>query len=405
MEISHKASGKMKRVVTINSRLVTSIGIVFILSGFIVIVFLNWRMKTHALYEAGQKAEIMLDRNLALHTYFTHQLKPAVFKMESSAASDRPEIYFDPVWMSSTYAVREIEKYFRILADETYSYKECAINARSPENEADDFEKAFIRELNRSPELKLKTEVRIIENKPQFQVLRRGEVMEKSCLRCHSKPSVAPKGLVSKYGPDRSFNRSVGEVVSAISMKVPLSVAYAKINRLSWQLSAIFALILVFLFSIILYLNNRWLFGPLNIIRGKASKISEDPSQLGEQIDFFAGKELIELVQAFNKMSSQLRRDRDQLEVRIEERTDDLKRAIDERDMTILNLEKAIKEIKILQGILPICSKCKKIRDDEGYWNKVEEYIQDHSYAKFSHGICPECMKKLYPELVEQEEP
>ena len=56
-------------------------------------------------------------------------------------------------------------------------------------------------------------------------------------------------------------------------------------------------------------------------------------------------------------------------------------------------------EIKQLRGMLPICSSCKKIRDDKGYWNQIEVYILDHSDAEFSHGICPECMKKLYPEF------
>jgi hypothetical protein len=58
----------------------------------------------------------------------------------------------------------------------------------------------------------------------------------------------------------------------------------------------------------------------------------------------------------------------------------------------------AHKEIKQLRGILPICAHCKKIRDDNGYWNQVESYIQRHSEAEFSHSICPECAKKYYPE-------
>ncbi len=60
-------------------------------------------------------------------------------------------------------------------------------------------------------------------------------------------------------------------------------------------------------------------------------------------------------------------------------------------------LEKAQKEIKVLRGIIPICASCKKIRDDEGYWQQVEAYISEHSEAMFSHGICPDCMEKLYP--------
>jgi PAS domain S-box-containing protein len=59
-------------------------------------------------------------------------------------------------------------------------------------------------------------------------------------------------------------------------------------------------------------------------------------------------------------------------------------------------LQKALSEIKTLRGILPICSYCKKIRNDEGYWDQIESYIRDHSEAEFSHSICQECAKKLY---------
>jgi hypothetical protein len=52
--------------------------------------------------------------------------------------------------------------------------------------------------------------------------------------------------------------------------------------------------------------------------------------------------------------------------------------------------------IKRLQGMLPICASCKKIRDDKGYWNRIENYIAEHSEAEFTHGLCPDCMKKLY---------
>jgi hypothetical protein len=52
---------------------------------------------------------------------------------------------------------------------------------------------------------------------------------------------------------------------------------------------------------------------------------------------------------------------------------------------------------------VPICASCKKIRDDKGYWNQVEKYVSEHSEAKFSHGICPECLKKLYPEFAQDE--
>lgn len=62
-------------------------------------------------------------------------------------------------------------------------------------------------------------------------------------------------------------------------------------------------------------------------------------------------------------------------------------------------LQKALSEIKTLRGILPICSHCKKIRNDEGYWDQIESYIRDHSEAKFTHSICQECAKKYYPDI------
>ena len=65
-------------------------------------------------------------------------------------------------------------------------------------------------------------------------------------------------------------------------------------------------------------------------------------------------------------------------------------------------LEKALSEIKQLQGILPICAECKKIRDDEGIWHQIEAYIHAHSEAEFSHGVCPDCIKKLYPDLQDE---
>jgi hypothetical protein len=65
---------------------------------------------------------------------------------------------------------------------------------------------------------------------------------------------------------------------------------------------------------------------------------------------------------------------------------------------TVENLQNALREVKVLRGILPICSFCKKIRDDDGYWSQVEDYIKQRSDANFSHGICPACLKEHYPE-------
>ncbi len=63
----------------------------------------------------------------------------------------------------------------------------------------------------------------------------------------------------------------------------------------------------------------------------------------------------------------------------------------------VKRLPKRISHVKTLSGLLPICTSCKKIRDDGGYWTQLEIYIREHSDAEFSHGLCPECVKKYYP--------
>ncbi|MGC8602767.1 MAG: response regulator [Desulfomonilaceae bacterium] len=72
-----------------------------------------------------------------------------------------------------------------------------------------------------------------------------------------------------------------------------------------------------------------------------------------------------------------------------------------ERQKLVLKLKQALNEVRTLQGFLPICANCKKIRNDKGYWQAVEVYVQEHSDAQFSHGICPDCLRKLYPEFAD----
>jgi len=76
-----------------------------------------------------------------------------------------------------------------------------------------------------------------------------------------------------------------------------------------------------------------------------------------------------------------------------------LKQIEKDRENLIFDLQKALIEIKKLSGLLPICSICKKIRDDQGYWERIESYIMKHSDVDFTHGICPECAKKHYPDM------
>jgi len=74
------------------------------------------------------------------------------------------------------------------------------------------------------------------------------------------------------------------------------------------------------------------------------------------------------------------------------------------REGLIAELQEALQNIKTLHGLIPICSSCKKVRDDRGYWQQVEVYIRDHSDAELSRGICPECFKKMYPRYMKDNE-
>jgi PAS domain S-box-containing protein len=121
-----------------------------------------------------------------------------------------------------------------------------------------------------------------------------------------------------------------------------------------------------------------------------------------------------ENVTQLKKDQEELIRYREHLEEIIEARTQELQcayrelqqenterqKAEAEKEIIIDSLQTALAQVKKLSGLLPICASCKQIRDDEGYWHQVEVYIRDHSEVQFSHGICPDCMMKLYPDYV-----
>ena len=80
-------------------------------------------------------------------------------------------------------------------------------------------------------------------------------------------------------------------------------------------------------------------------------------------------------------------------------------RLLAEREQLMAEREQALSAVKTLKGLLPICASCKKVRDDKGYWNQIESYISQHSDAEFSHGLCPDCMRALYPEFQQGDAP
>ncbi len=98
-----------------------------------------------------------------------------------------------------------------------------------------------------------------------------------------------------------------------------------------------------------------------------------------------------------------------QAQLELRENLLELKQALDardraelERDRVIEELRASLRQVKTLRGLLPICASCKKIRDDRGYWDQVENYIANHSRVKFTHGICPDCFDQLYGDFASQ---
>jgi PAS domain S-box-containing protein len=128
---------------------------------------------------------------------------------------------------------------------------------------------------------------------------------------------------------------------------------------------------------------------PMRLV-GVSFDVSERKRATGALKDYADGLEKM-----VEERTGELGKINDELRKEIEER----KRAHEESQELIARLQKALSEVKTLSGLIPICASCKKIRDDKGYWRRVEEYIRAHSEAKFSHSICPDCTKRLYPEM------
>lgn len=282
----------------------------------------NYFQKQYALTVAEKKSLILLQHNLAIHSYFNNQLKPKIFALTDGS---RDKEFFDPAWMSSTYAVREIEKIYDKDSGHRYYYKEAAINARSPQNEADDFERDFIERLNKDPNLQKLSGVKTFAGKPYFYTLMRGESLEKGCMRCHSTHDKAPGDLVKAYGATRSFNRSDGDVVSAVSIHIPLSEAYSDADRLSMKLSVALLSILFAVFVIQNRLISRLVLVPLKNIRARAESISNDIEKLGVTIPEIYSQEMNEIVGSFNTMSYRLKAVFNGLDDTVRERTAALK--------------------------------------------------------------------------------
>jgi len=176
---------------------------------------------------------------------------------------------------------------------------------------------------------------------------------------------------------------------------VPTRVIFGQVDKLLKILIIMFLAMLPGL-ALVIYLFSQTVSRPLVRLSFAAAEIGK--GKLDTVIEVKSKDEIGSLANTFNEMAADLKKTTtsiDDLNKEITER----KLAEEEREKLIHELQDALAQIKKLSGLLPICASCKKIRDDKGYWNQIESYIRDHSEAEFSHGICPDCMKKLYPDV------
>ena len=158
----------------------------------------------------------------------------------------------------------------------------------------------------------------------------------------------------------------------------------------------IVGIIFTLLAALVSLLLGKWIARPIVALSTTAQAIGD--GNLDTRASVLLNDEIGSLAKSLNRMVRNLQdtmTSRDELLYEVKQR----KKTEEELEGTIRELKEALEKVKLLSGLLPICSHCKKIRDDDGYWNQIENYIHEHSEAEFSHSICKECAKKYYPDI------
>jgi len=211
-----------------------------------------------------------------------------------------------------------------------------------------------------------------------------------SLLRGFTEPSVDGEIVTDKWGSFLSGYAPVknghGHYLVGLDMRADEVKRKFYYLQVSGFLSLLLSIVLAYLFSRILSARFVQSIGALT---ARCRDIAS--GKLEQRMDLITGDEFDELIGAFNHMSADLSAARSgieranrELEQRVQGRTRDLQAALD--------------RVKVLSGLVPICASCKKIREDSGYWTQVERFVERHSDAQFTHGICPECMARMYPD-------
>lgn len=207
-----------------------------------------------------------------------------------------------------------------------------------------------------------------------------------------------------KLAFDEADSRLIGQVfLKAYSLQDSINLLYE-----STEMESVTTRNRVFILTIFFVLSGGVAVVVNSIVTGRivakgVTKLHEGVGIIGGgnldyRIDAGGNDELAVLARASNDMAARLKESYTSF-ASLQQEIIRRKRIEEEREKLIKDLQEALARVKQLSGMLPICSSCKKVRDDKGYWNQIEVYIRDHSEAEFTHGICPECFKKLYPDV------
>ncbi len=177
----------------------------------------------------------------------------------------------------------------------------------------------------------------------------------------------------------------------------PLIGAMTSSSDLKARLAGI-TLVVALCLIIFIFYAVRSITGPLEDLERTTREIAR--GHLGARAGTTGKDEIGSLACSLNQMADTLQKGHNELKDEILER----RKAQQDREKLIAELKNALAQVKTLSGFLPICASCKKIRDDQGYWNQIEIYIRERSNAEFSHGICPECAKKFYPDFAQRQQ-
>ncbi len=196
-----------------------------------------------------------------------------------------------------------------------------------------------------------------------------------------------------------AVGRSVPGTDWSLVVKIDRAEVLAQLHRTGAWLLGLAAVLCVGVVLAALQFSRR-LSRPLVDLASAASSIAA--GDYTRQVPVRSSDEVGTLESSFNTMAIQVAAAHAGLEEKVRQLHEEIqnrRRVESEREALIAELTQALTEIRTLEGILPICAACKKIRDDKGYWNQLENYISEHSGARFSHGLCPDCLARYEAQL------